>query len=77
VLMPSRAGPHGDSRSPNITAGDEVGSVVSLDTSVEAVGEDSSGAVSSPRFEQPMVTKTRAAARDKEVKRFTPLFWLI
>jgi hypothetical protein len=70
--MPSGAGPHGDSRSPNITAGDEVGSVVSLDTSVEAVG-----AVSPPRFEQPMVTKTRAEARDKEVKRFTHLFWLV
>jgi hypothetical protein len=75
--MPSIAGPQGDSRSPNITAGDEVGSVVSLDTSVEAVGEDSSGAVSPPRFEQPMVTKTRAEARDKDVKRFTHLFWLV
>jgi len=51
--------------------------VVSLETSVEAVGEDSSGAVSPPRLEQPMVTKTRAEARDKDVKRFTHLFWLV
>jgi len=57
-----------------MTASDEVGSVVSLETSVEAVGADSSGAVSPPRFEQPMVTKMRAEARDKEVKRFTHLF---
>jgi hypothetical protein len=60
-----------------MTASDEVGAVESLDTPVEVVGEDSSGVLSPARLEQPMVTKTRAEARDKDVKRFTHLFWLV
>jgi len=45
--------------------------------SVLGTTEVSSGAASSPRLEQPIVTKTRAEARDREVKRFTHLFWLV